>query len=182
MHSRIVAGCLLSASVLFVGCVESHSEFTPSGSVSAGLVDSAWLAGDMIGVGEFAGDAYEISAYSENVTIHVGRRGGESFGWAMISLSVSGDYDPLSGEYEPAAFEDLEPGTHLDSSEPSDITVQAIGCSGPNHGEYVFDGAAERVVVDVEQGAQADERLVHFSAEYADGQVAYGSFAIRAQR
>ena len=152
-----------------VGCAyERHrdSSLRGTGSVSSGPVESAWLAGEMETVGRFDGDAYQVdgSGSGRRLTIHAGRG---SFGWVMIRLGTS-DADGFSGDR-------FRPGAHLDSAAG---VVYATGCSGPSHGDWDYDGPADRVVVDVEEGPEPGSRLFHFRADYSDGQHTEGGFVV----
>lgn len=136
-----------------------------------GRIEGAWLGGDMNDIGEFEGDAYEatyVGGYgSSTITLHAGEEGGDDFGWAMIGLST---YD--EGGFEGATF---EPGARLDSSTGQ---LDAQGCTGPSHGNWEFDGHAQRVEVEVEEGPTVGSRQIHFRAHY-DGQgVTEGSFVL----
>lgn len=147
-----------------VGCAESHTlprEERGVGSVGTGLVDSAWLAGEMDTIGAFDEDAFEISADGYSATLHVI----DEDGWAMAALSVS-------------SFDELEPGAHLDSANGDYVYV--TGCSGPSQWDYTWDGGADRVVVDVAQGELEGDRLVTFEIDYPEGQHTEGGFVYHA--
>ncbi|GAB5547494.1 MAG: hypothetical protein SangKO_072540 [Sandaracinaceae bacterium] len=158
---------------LAAGCTSSHElgagpEGRGAGSVREGLVHSGWLSGDMVTVGAFDADAYQIEAFDSVVTLHVGALGGDDFGWAMIQLSL--------GEY--ASFAEVPPGTTLSSR---GAEVFALGCSGPSHGNWDYDGPADEVEVQVSAGPEPGSRLVSFTATYDGGQHAEGGFIVDAR-
>lgn len=135
-----------------------------------GPISDAWLRGEMQTVGAFDTEAYEIEYVAGNawnpasITLHgAGLDGG---GWAMISLSTH-----LEGGFEGDAF---APGGLLTST---DGDLEAIGCSGPTHGNWDFDGSGE-VTVQVEAGPTPGSRIVHYTATYRDGQTTGGSFQV----
>lgn len=136
-----------------------------------GRVENAWLGGDMNDIGEFTGDAYEVTYYggygSSTITMHAGREGGDDFGWAMLALSTT-DEEGFEGDT-------FAPGSRLDTENGG---LDATGCTGPSHGDWDFDGHAQRVEVEVEEGPIANSRLIHFRA-YFDGEgVTEGSFVL----
>ncbi|RZO54150.1 MAG: hypothetical protein EVA89_28825 [Sandaracinaceae bacterium] len=158
---------------LAAGCTSSHElgagpEGRGAGSVREGLVHSGWLSGDMVTVGAFDADAYQIETFDSVVTLHVGALGGDDFGWAMIQLSL--------GEY--ASFAEVPPGTTLSSR---GAEVFALGCSGPSHGNWDYDGPADEVEVLVSAGPEPGSRLVSFTATYGGGQHAEGGFIVDAR-
>ncbi|MBX3269186.1 MAG: hypothetical protein KF729_02930 [Sandaracinaceae bacterium] len=137
-----------------------------------GRIEQAWLGGSMRDLGAFQGDAYEASYVggygSSSVTLHAGERGGDDFGWAMLALSTSEE-----GGFEGEAF---EPGSQLDTENGD--SLGAVGCTGPSHGNWDFDGGADRVVVEVEEGPALNTRLIHFRAEFSGQGVTEGSFVL----
>ena len=136
-------------------------------------VEDAWLAGDMADLGEFEGDAYEVTYYggygASTITLHAGEDGGEAFGWAMAGLTT---YD--EGGFEGDTF---APGQTV-SMEDGQLDIQ--GCTGPSHGNYLFDGHAQDIEVTVEEGPTPGSRLFHFRAvfEVDNGGVTEGSFIL----
>lgn len=156
--------CVLSA---LTGCAMSHRDAANrgEGSVSTELVESAWLAGQMQTVGAFDGDAYQIDAWGGSITVHTGSLGGEFSGWAMFQLSTS-DPDGFDAEI-------FEPGSTLRLGEDD---IDAIGCSGPAHGNYTFDGPATELELQVDEGPTPGSRLFRFFARYPDGQHVEGAF------
>lgn len=171
MRAAIVAA--MCAALLAVGC---GYDFHVPGTGSAGtpLVEQAWLAGQMQTVGDFEGDVYEIEHYDDSsITLHAGRG---SFGWVMIGLYTA----------EPDGFRSdaFAPGTHIESGiydDGSAGNTDAVGCSGPSHGNWDFDGGADNLVIDVEEGPEPGTRLFHFDATYTDGQHTEGGFVLRAR-
>jgi len=123
--------------------------------VTSVRIEDAWLGGEMADLGSFEGDAYEVLyGRSNRIELHAGARGGDEFGWAMLRLTS------FTSDFEGAAF-----------AVDTDTTgsVDAIGCTGPEHGRYVFDGGANSVRVRVEPGPDENSRLFHVRAEF-DGQ------------
>jgi hypothetical protein len=156
---------MIAIALTAVGCAQSHTlprGDRGTGSVSTPLADSAWMAGEMVTIGAFDADAFEISADEYTVTLHVI----EERGWAMAALSVGEE------------MSDLEPGTHLDTDQGDPLSV--TGCSGPTQWDYTWDGGADRIVVDVEQGELAGDRLVTFEIDYPGGQHVEGGFVYHA--
>lgn len=131
-------------------------------------VDSAWIGGDMRDIGQFEGDAYEVTYYGSNLTLHAGESGGDDFGWAMIRLST----------YEADGFEGeaYQPGTTISSND--DPGLRAQGCTGPSHGNYIYDGYADLVEIEVEPGPTPDSRLFHYHAVYEGQGDIEGSFVL----
>src|SRR5688572_23391763 len=81
-------GMIAVAVVSLAGCTESHRVRGEPGaeSVATELVDSAWMAGDMVTIGEFDADAFEIvDTWESEVELHVR---GEDGTWAMTRLIV----------------------------------------------------------------------------------------------
>lgn len=138
-------------------------------TVDAELQD-AWVGGDMADLGAFEGDAYEATYSGSQITLHAGQEGGDDFGWAMIRLST---YE--EGGFEGPAF---EPGTTM--SQEDSPSLDAQGCTGPSHGNYVFDGHAAQVEIVVEPGPTETSRLFHYTAVYdqAGGGETHGSFVL----
>ncbi|MCA9609820.1 MAG: hypothetical protein KC619_29680 [Myxococcales bacterium] len=136
-----------------------------------GHVEGAWLGGDMVDIGNFEGDAYQVDYYggygSSSVTMHAGSDGGDDFGWAMLALSTA-DPDGFEGET-------FEPGASLDSDSGQ---LDAQGCTGPSHGDWNFDGHAQRIEVQVEDGPQPGSRLIHFQAYFEGQGMTEGSFVL----
>lgn len=131
-------------------------------------VEDAWIGGDMRDLGQFEGDAYEATYYGSNLTLHAGENGGADFGWAMISLST----------YEEGGFEGeaYQPGTtHNSNDEPG---LRAQGCTGPAHGNYIYDGYADVVEIEVEEGPTDGSRLFHYHAVYEGQGDIEGSFVL----
>lgn len=136
-----------------------------------GQIENAWLGGEMADIGTFEGDAYEATYYggygSSTVTLHAGSAGGDDFGWAMLGLST---YD--EGGFEGDTF---APGARLDSESGQ---LDAQGCTGPSHGDWQFDGHAERIEVEVEEGPELNTRLIHFRAYFEGQGMTEGSFVL----
>lgn len=142
----------------------SWSEPRATASSASYVVEEAWLEGEMRTVGNFSGDAYQID-YSRNaITIHTGARNGDHSGWAMIRLT-SAVPEGFESEY-------FDPEAEIEAEIPP---VGALGCSGPSHGNWDFDGNARSVDVTVERGDRPGSRLIHFTAVYDGGQVTRGS-------
>lgn len=133
-----------------------------------GRIENPWVQGQMNDVGTFAGDAYEVqySGYEgySSIRLDAGRRGGDDFGWVMISLSTS-----VEGGFEGDQF---EPGDSVNTE------VYATGCTGPDHGNYVFDGGAENVSIVVEAGPTETSRLFHYRADFSGQGYTEGSFVL----
>ena len=133
-----------------------------------GRIEGAWVGGQMVDIGTFEGDAYEanyIGGYGyTSLTLHAGDRGGDDFGWAMIRLETSDE-----GGFESDNF---APGT----SHTADVS--AVGCTGPTHGNYNFDGGADTVTITVEPGPTDDSRLFHYFAEFSTEGHTEGSFVL----
>jgi len=134
---------------------------------SLGRVEDAWVGGDMNDLGRFEGDAYGVDYVGGrygSLRLDAGRRGGSDFGWAMIALSTS-----APGGLEGDAF---APG--------SDTTgqVDAQGCTGPDEGDYIFDGFANDIDVTVEPGPSDNSRLFHYRADFGSEGYTEGSFVL----
>jgi len=138
-----------------------------------GQISEAWLGGEMRDLGTFEGEVYEaeyVGGYgSSTITLHAGQNGGDEFGWAMIGLTTYAE-----GGFEGDAF---APGSTVTLE---DGQVDAQGCTGPEHGDWDFDGYAEVVEITVEEGPTPSSRLFHFRAVYTqdDGGTTEGSFVL----
>ncbi len=137
-------------------------------------IQDAWLAGDMRDLGTFEGDAYEVSYYNDrsygsSITLHAGEAGGSDFGWAMLRLTTQ-----VEGGFESDTF---APGARL-TVESGQLDAQ--GCTGPAYNNFDFDGYANQIEVEVEEGPTPNSRLFHFRAVFdqADGGETEGSFIL----
>ncbi len=130
-------------------------------------IQEAWVGGEMADLGQFEGDAYEATYYGTSITLHAGQEGGADFGWAMIRLS---SFEGFEGD----AF---EPGTTVSGE---DAGVSAQGCTGPSHGNYIFDGTTNDVTIVVEEGPTPTSRLFHYTAQFdsSRGGETHGSFVL----
>jgi hypothetical protein len=143
-------------------------------------IDPGYLAGSMGNYTDFTAETYETSGYTygtDSTTVEL--NAGDGY-WVMTRLNITGD------------LKAVEPGTHLEFDSGSyewgsgdtysgDVVsyVSVTGCSGPSHGDYTYDSGSQTVVVDVEQGATVDDRVVYFEATYdyaGETQVVDGSF------
>ncbi|GAB5549925.1 MAG: hypothetical protein RLP09_39105 [Sandaracinaceae bacterium] len=144
---------------LWLGCLyDPHESGGDVGRSEDFVVEDAWLSGQLPDVGTFDADAYEVDLDSDDVTIHVGARGGEDFGWAMTRLDLSvAELHATSGT----------------------LRASATGCTGRSHGSWDWDRGTRDVRVTVQPGAYEQDRVVHFTAEFGDGQRAEGGFTVR---
>lgn len=133
------------------------------GSSGAYVVEQGALSGDLPTVGSFDADAYQIDASNSSVTLHAGSRGGDFDGWAMTRLYL--DLDEVMATSELTVMEGQS----------------ATGCSGRTHGDWDWDRPSDDVTVTVQPGATADERIVTFEADYADGVHSEGEFTVAAR-
>jgi len=139
-----------------------------------GRISDASLSGNMYDLGTFEGDVYDaeyVGGYgSSTITLHAGENGGADFGWAMIALTTYEEGGFEGDAFLPGNTVTLEDGAGLD----------AQGCTGPEHGNWDFDGHAEVVEITVEEGPTPSSRLFHFRAVYSqsDGGTTEGSFVI----
>ena len=104
---------------LWLGCLyDPHESGGDVGRSEDFVVEDAWLSGRLPDVGTFDADAYEVDLDSDDVTIHVGARGGEDFGWAMTRLDLSvAELHATSGT----------------------LRASATGCTGRSHGSWDWD-------------------------------------------
>jgi len=82
----------------------------------------------------------------------------------MISLSTTAE-----GGFEGDQF---APGSSVDSG------VDAVGCTGPEEGNYYFDGGADNVNITVEADPTGPSRLFHYRADYSGQGYTEGSFVL----
>ena len=135
------------------------------------VLDAASLAGDMLDVGPFDADAY--TAYRTNyygqdiVELHAGAAGGADFGWVMLRFGTD-DPDGLDG----ATFA---------SGATVTTGMQGVGCTGPSHGNYIYDGSPQDIEVQVEPGPDPDSRLFHVQAIFAEQGNVEASFVLAAR-
>jgi hypothetical protein len=161
------------SAAMWLGCLypddyveETREVARPSGGAAPELdavasngpytVQQAWLAGDIPRVGAFEADAYQIDVSSGWLTLHVGRRGGQNFGWAMTRLEVG--------------LADLAAGTRT--------PISAVACSGPTHGDWDWDESTDDVFVHVERGERENERIVYFETGYGREGQTRGGFTV----
>jgi hypothetical protein len=138
-------------------------------------VRSASLAGDMGDIRGFADDDATHSGYDYGnyASIQVNATAPE--GAAMVILEIEGG---LTNEA-------LVDGAHFrfrsyDYPETG-LYMYAIGCSGPEEGNWLFDAQAEDIVVDVTETIEGTT-VLDFVATYAGGQTVVGSAELGALR
>ncbi len=68
--------------------------------------------------------------------------------------------------------EDLQVGAHVElgprnwNAPPDVLQVGLMGCSGPARRAWTYDGVASHITIDVDQGAGADDRVLHFVSTF----------------
>lgn len=169
---------VLSALVsLLTGCFDlgGYSVSNGGGGVGVPVTSGALTvangnqSGAMGSVRDFAGAASRHSGYYDSYGANL-RIDSEGRGWwVMSSISVTGD---LAG----AAF---APGTHrvfTSGTYSADENVSVIGCSGPEYGNYTFDGPADEVTIDVTDLGGGQRRMsfvARYGSETTRGSVDY---------
>jgi len=128
------------------------------------------LEGSLGPIEGFSAEAYEQTGFSEAGWSEVVLHAGTGY-WVMTGLSVEG------GLEHPA----LAPGARLEFPRDADLglSIDVLGCSGPSRDVFDYDEHAQRVQVEVQEGAVPGERVLLFRAIFDDSgspQVVEGSF------
>lgn len=138
-----------------------------SSSSEALAVDDAYVEGDLGDVQDVSTDARVVSAY-------------ESFGHLDIELRAQGRGWAVMHAID-LETDQLRAGDVYDSDDTTS-RVSVLGCSGPSDGQWTYDDFADRVIVEVEQGAAPNQLRVHYYAEYEPydqpRQTVRGSFVV----
>jgi hypothetical protein len=130
-------------------------------TVSNLVVTDGYLAGDMGAIEDFTAPAYEQTGQAYEGFASVEVHGGSGY-WVMTRFDVEGGLD----------HPDLAPGAHLEFDEStrysgeSTLFISTTGCSGPSHGDWDFDAPAGHVEVDVEAGANPNDRIMYVTSYY----------------
>lgn len=131
--------------------------------------------GDMGDIRGFSAGAEDMSGYGNTYTPSYSNIRLDSVTdsyWVMSSINISGD---LAG---PA----FAPGTHRTFTsgvyEDGEPTVNVVGCSGPEYGNYTFDASGSDVEITV-QALPDGARRMDFTVSFHDGTTTHGSFDYR---
>ncbi|MBW2463057.1 MAG: hypothetical protein JRH11_15515 [Deltaproteobacteria bacterium] len=141
-------------------------------------LEAGYMAGDLGDYRGFTAPAYQATEQDWGDSSTVELHGGDDY-WVMTRLEVTGGLkhrDLVPGAVLEFEFDDYG---WAEGSADSGVFISSIGCSGPTHGNYTYDGPADRVTVEVEAGPTANDRVLHFQAEYQNGgetQLVEGSF------
>jgi hypothetical protein len=169
---------VLSALVsLLAGCFDLGGYSVSNNSYGVGVpattgaltVSNGSQSGDMGSVRSFAGAASRHSGYYDSYGANL-RIDSEGRGWwVMSSINVTGD---LAGAaFAPGTHRVFTSGTYSESN-----NVSVIGCSGPEYGNYTFDGPADEVTIDVTDLGGGLRRMsfeARFGGELTTGSVDY---------
>ncbi|RLB55079.1 MAG: hypothetical protein DRJ42_07215 [Deltaproteobacteria bacterium] len=156
------------------GSAPPYEAVLPSHNVE---IANALLVGDLGEYEDFVAPATEVSAQAYGSSTMIEIHGGDDY-WVMTRLSFEGGI----------GHEDLRIGAHIEfGTEHWDapvgaLHVAALGCSGPTRGTWTYDQDATNIVIDVEEGAGPEDRILRFTATYEyEGreQVVEGSFEYR---
>jgi hypothetical protein len=94
--------------------------------------------------------------------------------WVMSAINIWGD---LAGPaFAPGTRRTFTTGVY-----DGDAAVSVTGCSGPEFGNYTFDGEAEDVEISV-QSLPSGMRRMSYEVRFYDGAVTRGSFDYRIER
>ena len=180
--SRCVASTLVAtvAALTMGGCFysfdgsSSSTSTRPSSSVTSSSASaSTWTSqpssygGDLGSVRGFdnTGAVIHGTDVGGSSTVRIDAENTTARWWAMTQLSVVGSLSHAT----------LVPGAHLvfngstranTATGTTPLFVSALGCSGPQHGQYTFDHAATEVAIDVGEGPDATSRTFTFVATF----------------
>ncbi len=143
-------------------------------------VEAQSLNGDLGAVQDFDGNVYMEEGYEYNdvATMSVYSRNYEQDWNVMTAVTVEGGLD--RPELEPGSTATFQNSDYTYSTEvDGQLHVSVLGCSGPAAGGWDFDRTADQVTVTVEEGSDADHRVMHYTATWDDGSQVQGAVEYR---
>lgn len=184
--SRTIISTLALAGILAgTGCFRAPDAPNVDGRFAEpdyGYTESSLIAvengeqnGDMGEIHDFSGAAHDMSGYGNTYTRAYSNirldTVTDSY-WVMSSINISGD---LAGPaFAPGTQRTFTSGVYTEG-EP---TVNVVGCSGPEFGNYTFDSSGGEVDIQV-QALPSGMRRMDFTVRFHDGLETHGSFDYR---
>ncbi len=185
MSRTLISTMALAMALAGAGCftvpegpgIDGAPYFPPTpddtGRVTSALtVSQGEQSGEMGAIRDFTGAARDLSGSYDPSYSNVRLDSVGSGWWVMSAINISGD---LAG---PA----FAPGTRRTFTsgvwEGDEPTVSVTGCSGPEYGNYTFDGPSQNVEIAVE-ALPGSARRMHYVATFSDGTTTTGSFDYR---
>jgi hypothetical protein len=179
MTRLMISTAVLAMAISSVGCfrLPDAPSFSGRGGGGGGVVSDTLRvsngsqAGSMGNIRNFTGAATQLSgSYSSSYSnLRLDSEG--SFGWVMSSINVTGDL--ASAAFAPGTHRTYINGLATTGTEDG-TSVSVIGCSGPEFGNYTFDGPPAETEITIEQLA-GNNRRMNYTLTFDDGAVTTGS-------